>query len=49
MEAPLHQYRFSEPSLLDPLYWVTPRHLAGDDDALADQVGAALASAGWRM
>lgn len=49
MEAPLYPYRFSESSLPDPLYWVTPRHLAGDDDALADQVGAVLASAGWRM
>ncbi|MFJ2786179.1 MULTISPECIES: DUF317 domain-containing protein [unclassified Streptomyces] len=31
------------------MYWVTPRHLAGDDEALTDQVGAALSSAGWRM
>ncbi|MFD9715833.1 DUF317 domain-containing protein [Streptomyces sp. NPDC059076] len=28
---------------------MSPRHLAGDDDALADLVGAALTSAGWRM
>ncbi|MET8740789.1 DUF317 domain-containing protein [Streptomyces sp. NPDC004728] len=31
------------------MYWVTPRHLAGDDEALADQVGAVLSSVGWRM
>lgn len=31
------------------MYWVTPRHLAGDDDALAERVGDTLASLGWRM
>ncbi|MDX3854883.1 DUF317 domain-containing protein [Streptomyces sp. AK02-01A] len=31
----------------DPVYWVTPRHLAGDDGILADQVSATLASLGW--
>ncbi|WP_191869154.1 DUF317 domain-containing protein [Streptomyces virginiae] len=30
-----------------PAYWVTPRHLAGDDDLLADQVGSHLTAAGW--
>ncbi|MCX4659158.1 DUF317 domain-containing protein [Streptomyces uncialis] len=29
--------------------WVSPRHLAGDDDAPTDLTGAALTSAGWRM
>ncbi|MFF3556208.1 DUF317 domain-containing protein [Streptomyces tsukubensis] len=29
--------------------WVAPRHLAGDDGALADQIGATLTGAGWRM
>ncbi|WP_330324632.1 DUF317 domain-containing protein [Streptomyces pseudovenezuelae] len=31
------------------MYWVTPRHLAGDDDVLADQIGDALGELGWRM
>ncbi|WP_435210732.1 DUF317 domain-containing protein [Streptomyces sp. bgisy034] len=31
------------------MYWVTPRHLAGDDDALAERTGDTLASLGWRM
>ncbi|QOV36661.1 DUF317 domain-containing protein [Streptomyces ferrugineus] len=31
------------------MYWVTPRHLAGDDDALAERIGDILASLGWRM
>ncbi|QFQ98511.1 DUF317 domain-containing protein [Streptomyces phaeolivaceus] len=31
------------------MYWVTPRHLAGDDDALAERIGDTLASLGWRM
>lgn len=31
------------------MYWVTPRHLAGDDDAIADHVGAAPSTVGWRM
>lgn len=29
--------------------WVAPRHLAGDDGALADQIDATLTGAGWRM
>ncbi|WP_405889796.1 DUF317 domain-containing protein [Streptomyces sp. NBC_00133] len=29
------------------MYWVTPRHLAGDDGGLADQVSATLTGAGW--
>ncbi|MER5943297.1 DUF317 domain-containing protein [Streptomyces sp. NPDC001928] len=31
------------------MYWVTPRHLAGDDDALAERIADTLASLGWRM
>ncbi|MEU7031681.1 DUF317 domain-containing protein [Streptomyces sp. NPDC046275] len=49
MEAPLYPQHSSDSHLPEPPYWVTPRHLAGDDDALADQVGAALAAADWRM
>jgi hypothetical protein len=30
-----------------PPYWVSPRHLAGDDHALADHVAAAISPAGW--
>ncbi|MEV7197181.1 hypothetical protein AB0N81_36045 [Streptomyces sp. NPDC093510] len=29
--------------------WVASRHLAGDDGALAERVGDALAVLGWRM
>jgi hypothetical protein len=47
-EASLHPQHSSVSRLSGPPYWVTPRHLAGDDDALADQVGAVLAAAGWR-
>ncbi|MFJ8944246.1 DUF317 domain-containing protein [Streptomyces sp. NPDC102395] len=31
------------------MYWVTPRHLAGDDGALAERIGNTLAGLGWRM
>ncbi|MFH9755712.1 DUF317 domain-containing protein [Streptomyces griseus] len=31
------------------MYWVTPRHLAGDDGALAEQIGDTLVGLGWRM
>ncbi|MCH0557741.1 DUF317 domain-containing protein [Streptomyces sp. MUM 16J] len=31
------------------MYWVTPRHLAGDDGALAERIGDTLAGPGWRM
>ncbi|MDG4856712.1 DUF317 domain-containing protein [Streptomyces sp. T-3] len=31
------------------MYWVTPRHLAGDDGTLAERVGDTLAGLGWRM
>ncbi|MFE0101316.1 DUF317 domain-containing protein [Streptomyces sp. NPDC059002] len=31
------------------MYWVTPRHLAGDDGALAERTGKTLADLGWRM
>ncbi|WP_308433060.1 DUF317 domain-containing protein [Streptomyces tanashiensis] len=49
VEAPLYPQHSSDSHLPNPPYWVAPRRLAGDDDALADQVGAALTSAGWRM
>ncbi|MEV6542454.1 DUF317 domain-containing protein [Streptomyces sp. NPDC051665] len=31
------------------MYWVTPRHLAGDDGVLAERIGDALVSLGWSM
>ncbi|MET8831302.1 DUF317 domain-containing protein [Streptomyces sp. NPDC004610] len=31
------------------MYWVTPRHLAGDDNALAEHIGDTLAALDWRM
>ncbi|MFI9580483.1 DUF317 domain-containing protein [Streptomyces sp. NPDC052236] len=31
------------------MYWVTPRHLAGDDGALADRIGDTLTGMAWRM
>lgn len=31
------------------MYWVTPRHLAGDDGALAERIGDTLIGLGWRM
>ncbi|MFD5257483.1 DUF317 domain-containing protein [Streptomyces bobili] len=52
MEAPLHPHHPTDPSLpspTDPVYWVTPRHLAGDDGALAEWIGDTLAGLGWRM
>ncbi|OKJ31534.1 DUF317 domain-containing protein [Streptomyces sp. CB01580] len=51
MEAPLHPHHPVEsfPDAADPVYWVTPRHLAGDDSALAEKVGDALTDLGWRM
>ncbi|QXE35493.1 DUF317 domain-containing protein [Streptomyces sp. GMY02] len=52
MEAPLHPHHPTDPSLpspTDPVYWVTPRHLAGDDSALAEQIGTTLTGLGWRM
>ncbi|AKA05131.1 hypothetical protein SAZ_23810 [Streptomyces noursei ZPM] len=35
--------------MADPVYWVTPRHLAGDDGALAERIGDTLVGLGWRM
>ncbi|WP_128375304.1 DUF317 domain-containing protein [Streptomyces cavernae] len=52
MEAPLlphHSSDRSRPDLPDPVYWVTPRHLAGDDGALAERIGDTLSDLGWRM
>nr|WP_240982349.1 DUF317 domain-containing protein [Streptomyces sp. S3(2020)] len=33
----------------DPVYWVTPRHLAGDDGALAERVSDTLTGLDWRV
>ncbi|MFE9566954.1 DUF317 domain-containing protein [Streptomyces sp. NPDC006692] len=52
MEMPLYPYHPSDPSRpdsRDPVYWVTPRHLAGDDGALAKRIGETLTSLRWRM
>ncbi|WP_443055619.1 DUF317 domain-containing protein [Streptomyces sp. NBC_00690] len=51
-EAPLHPHHLNDPSRPDspdPVYWVTPRHLAGDDGVLAERIGDSLAGLGWRM
>lgn len=51
-EAPLYPYHPSDPfcpDSRDPVYWVTLRHLAGDDGVLAERIGDALAGLGWRM
>jgi Domain of unknown function (DUF317) len=37
------------PDSPDPVYWVIPRHLAGDDGALAERIGEMLTGLGWRM
>ncbi|MBC9714333.1 DUF317 domain-containing protein [Streptomyces sp. TRM66268-LWL] len=52
MEAPLYPRNPSNPShsdTPDPVYWVVPRHLAGDDGALAERVGDTLAGLDWRV
>ncbi|WP_043267135.1 DUF317 domain-containing protein [Streptomyces sp. CT34] len=52
MEAPLnthHPADFPRPAFPNPVQWVTPRHLAGDDDALAERIGETLTGLGWRM
>ncbi|WP_217553130.1 DUF317 domain-containing protein [Streptomyces sp. GbtcB6] len=52
MEAPLHPHHLSDrsrPNLPDPVYWVTPRHLAGDDGVLAERIDDTLTDLGWRM
>ncbi|MHA5053750.1 SPDY domain-containing protein [Streptomyces sp. SD15] len=52
MEVPLHPHHPSDPfryDLPDPVHWVTPRHLAGDDGVLAEQIGHTLAGLGWSM
>ncbi|MFC9228360.1 DUF317 domain-containing protein [Streptomyces decoyicus] len=46
---PHHPLDPSHPNSPDPTYWVTPRHLAGDDDALAERIGDTLTGLGWRM
>ncbi|MCB5905894.1 DUF317 domain-containing protein [Streptomyces pinistramenti] len=48
-EAPLHPHHSLDPHAPQPsgAYWVTPRHLAGDDGLLADQVSVTLSTLGW--
>lgn len=49
---PLHPHHPSDPSRYDPpdpVYWVTPRHLAGDDGLLAERIGDTLDGLGWSM
>ncbi|MGW3915360.1 DUF317 domain-containing protein [Streptomyces sp. NPDC005070] len=49
---PLHPHHPDDPfrsDAHDPVYWVTPRHLAGDDGALAERIGETLVGLGWRM
>ena len=52
LEAHLYPHHPSDPfhsDSQDPDYWVTPRHLAGDDGALAERIGETLEGLGWRM
>lgn len=51
LETILHPYHPVEPcpDASGPVYSVAPRHLAGDDEALAEKVGDALVGLGWRM
>lgn len=49
-EAPLSPHHSSDshrPDSQNPLYWVTPRHLAGDDGRLYDTVADTLTELGW--
>ncbi|MEU8787583.1 DUF317 domain-containing protein [Streptomyces sp. NPDC048637] len=46
---PHHPLDPFHPNSPDPTLWVTPRHLAGDDDALAERIGDTLTALGWRM
>ncbi|PNE36837.1 SPDY domain containing protein [Streptomyces noursei] len=46
---PHHLIEPSYPAPRNPVYWVTPRHLAGDDGDLAERMGHALAGLGWSM
>ncbi|MFJ5266774.1 DUF317 domain-containing protein [Streptomyces sp. NPDC088387] len=50
MEAPLYPDLPPDPSTSrggQPAFWVTPRHLAGDDGRLYDAVADTLAGLGW--
>ncbi|MFD9967700.1 DUF317 domain-containing protein [Streptomyces sp. NPDC059011] len=50
MEAPLNRnspFEPSTPDLAQPMYWVGPRYLAGDDGRLYDTVADTLAGLGW--
>ncbi|MEU4949867.1 DUF317 domain-containing protein [Streptomyces lavendulae] len=44
---PHHPRYPSTPNPDGPAYWVTPRHLAGDDGILADRITGLLTEAGW--
>ncbi|MEV7287036.1 DUF317 domain-containing protein [Streptomyces sp. NPDC093252] len=50
---PLPSYQLSGnpdgPGSPYPVYWVSPRHLAGDDDSLCQAVGDTLTALGWNM
>ncbi len=39
----------SRPNLPDPVYWVTPRHLVGDDGVLAERIDDTVSDLGRRM
>ncbi|MCC3775864.1 DUF317 domain-containing protein [Streptomyces sp. UNOB3_S3] len=45
---PHYPFDSSIPSSADPAYWVSPRHLAGDDGRLAEEIGTLLTGADWR-
>ncbi|MGV9790887.1 DUF317 domain-containing protein [Streptomyces sp. NPDC003435] len=50
MEAPLYpDFPLDSPALhgAEPAFWVSPRHLAGDDGHLYDTVADALSGLGW--
>ncbi|MFE9801551.1 DUF317 domain-containing protein [Streptomyces goshikiensis] len=49
MEAPLNSRSSHYPSAPDngPFYWVSPRHLAGDDGVFADRISDTLTESGW--
>ncbi|MZG16849.1 DUF317 domain-containing protein [Streptomyces sp. SID5914] len=44
---PHHSSDSHRPDPQQPLYWVTPRHLAGDDGRLYDTVADTLTELGW--
>ncbi|MFE9393457.1 hypothetical protein [Streptomyces sp. NPDC006784] len=49
MEAPLLPHHFGDRvrlDLPDPVYWGTPRRVAGDDGGLAERLGDTLSDLG---